>query len=508
MRGSGVILRCSIFALQCSMMALASGCYAPTPPAGAYSCTAGGACPDGQHCTCGQCVAADSEAACVLGAVAMPPACADWPAGQNKPDKCVHEHEPFAVKVSAFGSDGKTLAGGFHGGLTVTSSWGDAALVAGQPISFAGGEATVQVTLNRETIGASGARISFHAGTAVGTTGRVSVVPPRWSVDAAEALAPGSWADLSVAEPAVVVGAPGDWRMYYTGITKASALKFTVGLGVATSKDGKAWTHGQTPLLAAPIGDWAKKSISDPAPFRGAGGTWNLIFKGNNPDPNIMLLDGPGDLGLATSSDGLGNFQLGGANPVVRHGACNFCQTGIQFPSVTPSVGGAPGEYDLYFVTSRNALGAPLIGHGTSLDWGATWDLDPVPAYAGNEQLLLAPRVVIEGSVYKMLYAYTLAKFTNADPCDGDVVVGIGYATSSDGVYWIPSPSNGAAGAIPPTAVTWAQTKVLVPGSPLLVDSADASKGLVMWFTLYQKVDFGALGKLCIPSGVGRATRN
>ena len=40
------------------------GCYAPSPPSGAYLCAADGTCPSGQHCVCGLCVNHDGDAAC------------------------------------------------------------------------------------------------------------------------------------------------------------------------------------------------------------------------------------------------------------------------------------------------------------------------------------------------------------------------------------------------------------------------------------------------------------
>ena len=96
------MLRCSIFVLHCSILASvvgsAAGCYAPSPPPGAYSCRAGGACPDGQHCICGQCVEQDDQAACSFRVTAAPAAearaCA---AGRAVPIADEHARFPLTI---------------------------------------------------------------------------------------------------------------------------------------------------------------------------------------------------------------------------------------------------------------------------------------------------------------------------------------------------------------------------------------------------------------------------
>src|SRR6478609_4645129 len=88
---------------------LVSGCYSPSPPAGAYRCsTADSSCPSGQHCTCGSCVKSDNQAACSFAISATLPQ-----------SGTVGEHEQFSISVQARDQNG-AAATGFNGTVTLS----------------------------------------------------------------------------------------------------------------------------------------------------------------------------------------------------------------------------------------------------------------------------------------------------------------------------------------------------------------------------------------------------
>jgi hypothetical protein len=82
--------------------------------------------------------------------------------------------------------------------------------------------------------------------------------------------------------------------------------------------------------------------------------------------------------------------------------------------------------------------------------------------------------------------------------------VQIGYATSSDGFYWIRSPSNPAV-AVGGTG--WdADSRALLSGSVVPRDGKSTTSGFALYYTTFRTVSF--LGfPVCVPSGIGRATR-
>jgi len=121
-----------------------------------------------------------------------------------------------------------------------------------------------------------------------------------------------------------------------------------------------------------------------------------------------------------------------------------------------------------------------------------------------GEAVLLAPRVIVDGTVFKMFYSYARAQDIKdlQNLCDTNNRVQIGYATSSDGFYWIRSPSNPAV-AVGGGGWDGAST-ALITGSVVPRDGKSTSSGFALYYTTLQAV---SVLNICLPVGIGRATR-
>jgi hypothetical protein len=83
--------------------------------------------------------------------------------------------------------------------------------------------------------------------------------------------------------------------------------------------------------------------------------------------------------------------------------------------------------------------------------------------------------------------------------------MGIGYATSTDGRYWVRSPSNSPLPPIAGPAGAWEQTVTAFLAGGLIVDPA-APDGIILYYSTIRVVD--VLGtQHCVPNGIGRASR-
>jgi hypothetical protein len=83
--------------------------------------------------------------------------------------------------------------------------------------------------------------------------------------------------------------------------------------------------------------------------------------------------------------------------------------------------------------------------------------------------------------------------------CDAARTIHIGYATSSDGTFWIRSPSNPV---IPNVAPGYgSDVPANLPGAVLPIDG-DPKNGFVLYYSSFRKV-----GTRCLSNGIGRATR-
>jgi hypothetical protein len=206
------------------------------------------------------------------------------------------------------------------------------------------------------------------------------------------------------------------------------------------------------------------------------------------------------------TADGMSAFPATG--PIVSRSDCGYCDATVEFPSVIPDPSG--NGYIVYFsAIHRTASGTVAnIGRASSLD-GIHFTAEPAPLLSSDltsEAVLFAPRVLVDGTVYKMWYSYARAQDIKdlQDLCNSMNQIQIGYATSSDGFYWIRSPSNPAV-AVGGTG--WdADSRALLSGSVIPRDGKSTTTGFSLYYTTFRPVSILGI-QVCLPSGIGRATR-
>lgn len=470
------------------LLLVCAGCYSPSPPAGAYRCSmADDACPSGQHCTCGLCVKSDDQAACSFTLTATLPA-----------SGTVGEHEQFPIAIQAIDQNGAN-ADGFNGTVTLSSSWGD---VVPSTVALVDGQAQAQIALNRETLPPQTATVTATFGGNKGSVGKIAVKAQPFVRDQTAVVPTPSgqatfgFADFIVAEPNVVITSTGEYRMYFGGYATSQQFK-GYSFGVASSTDGVHFTPNPVPVFRTPMTP-ANAQINSPSAFQGPDSNWYLAYsQGTSGVVNGQdtWLGGP-------SSDGVMAFSPIG--PIVSRTDCAYCDQTVEFPSVIRDPGGA--GYIMFF-SAGHSLGTgnvAEIGRASSTD-GMHFTAEPAPILSSDltgEAVLLSPRVIVDGTVFKMFYSYARAQdiMDLSNLCNSNNRVQIGYATSSDGFYWIRSPSN------PAVAVGgggWdAGSNALLTGSVVPLDGKSTSSGFALYYTTFQSTIIG-----CLPNGVGRATR-
>jgi hypothetical protein len=490
-------------------LVLVVGCYAPNTPSGAYLCSVvDGACPSGQHCHCGLCVNRDQDAACGFNVA---------PSANN-----VAEHESFSVDITAL-QDDKTTAAGFNDTVTLSfvlpdgSAWCD---VKPSTVQLKNGKATgVPVTLNRETSPPQKPKLRVvFAGNKGDSPGMQVTAPPFVKdpmpvVPPVSAQRPFAWADTFVAEPGILRDGSG-YRMYFFGL---SASGGKLGIGMATSADAIHFTPTAEPVWTPSPNTWYPASVQSPGPFFTSKGI-SLAFTGLD---QVLMVATPGQVGVAESTDGM-SFAVGnGGQPVIHretpmHMAdCDYCKDGIDFPNVID----APADLDsetlggkLMFFSGNSASKTAVIGRASSNDEGKTWTPEPAPVLQGElggEALLLAPHVLIDGTVFKMWYSFVTlrdALNTGGDLCK--MPVHIGYATSKDGFYWVRSPSNLDKPAVTAGGGGWdATTTGFIAGAAVPTDGSDPANGVALYYSTSRHVVETDPTTQCVANGIGRATR-
>jgi hypothetical protein len=471
--------------------ATAAGCYSPTPAAGSYRCsTADQSCPSGQHCTCGLCVKTDDQAACAFGV-------------DSSAATMVNEHEQFTVTITAYRDPALSApAAKFNGTVNLSSSWGD---VNPPSVELVNGIAQAMVSLNRETLPPQTARITATFAGNKGASGKIAVKAPPFVRDATAVVPPPTgtatfgFADTIVAEPAVLIASDGSYRMYFGGYANGAQFK-GYNFGVATSTDGVHFTPNPVPVLRAPAMP-DKAQLNSPSAYL-VGNAWYVAYSQGTSgviDQQDAYLAGP-------SADGMAAFPPIGT--VVRRSDCAYCDATVDFPSVIQDPAG--GGYIMFFSAGHKvgSSGVAEIGRASSTD-GLSWAAEPAPLLSSDitgELVLLAPRVYVDGTVFKMWYSYARGQdiMDLQNLCNDMNRVQIGYATSSDGFYWIRSPSNPAV-AVGGTG--WdADSRALLSGSVVPRDGKSTTSGFALYYTTFRTVSF--LGfPVCVPSGIGRATR-
>jgi hypothetical protein len=103
-----------------------------------------------------------------------------------------------------------------------------------------------------------------------------------------------------------------------------------------------------------------------------------------------------------------------------------------------------------------------------------------------------------------MFYSFARLSDLKGDLCASNV--NIGYATSSDGFYWIRSPSNPVMSAMPLGNGWDAAISAFLVGSIVPTDGSDAQNGLSLYYSTFRHQIILGLDQ-CLPNGIGRATR-
>jgi len=499
LRSHNIVLRARNLLAAC---VLAAACYSPSPPAGAYQCsTVDKSCPSGQHCTCGLCVKSDDQAACSFTLTATLPA-----------SGTVGEHEQFPMTLQALDQNGAN-ANGFNGTVALSSSWGD---VVPSSVALVNGQAQAMVALNRETLPPQTATVTAAFGGNKGSVGKIGVRAQTFIRDT-NAIVPTptgtatfGFADTVVAEPNVIITSVGQYRMYFGGYAQSQQYK-GYNFGVATSTDGVTFTPSPDPVFKTPAMP-ANAQINSPSVF-GVGPNWYLAFS----QGMMGVVNGQDGWLAGPSPDGVSMFPAIG--PIVSRTSCGYCDTTVDFPSVIPDPAGN-GGYIMFF-SAGHAMGSASIaeiGRASAGPDGQTFTPEPAPLLSSdlaNEAVLLAPRVIVDGTVFKMWYSYARTQDISdlQNLCNANNKIHIGYATSSDGFYWVRSPSNpavevGPCGTAAKPRTCWDDdSPAILSGSVVPLDGKSTTSGFALYYTTFRTVSLGILGNYCVPSGIGRATR-
>jgi hypothetical protein len=423
----------------------------------------------------------------------------------------VKEHEAFPISIQALDAS-KQPSVTFGGTVKLTSSWGD---VSPSEVTLSAGKATAMVSLNRETLKPATAVVTAtFADKYKGVSPKVNVTAPAFAVDAMEtASAPFGWATIAIAQPNVVKKGATTY-MYYYGRSIANGA-----VGVASSTDGKSFTANAAPVFAMDVTSPAVYFRSDKVFM-----AFDNVLEGTT---------GPSGISLATAAGPTLAFAKTGTGYAIAPTHCAYCARGVSFPQVFEDVTQPTDEQGnrplIMFFAATDMTGFVSFGRAASTD-GINWTPEPAPILSADltdEAVLLSPRVLLDGTVFKMWYTFARLKnvpsracmqpgntcplgFTclngqcvsTADPleifCDPATRIEIGYATSSDGFFWTRSPVN----PVLTVQQVGLGTSSLLTGSVIAQDGVNASSGIVLHFSTWRRV----LNR-CMPSGFSRAIR-
>lgn len=115
---------------------------------------------------------------------------------------------------------------------------------------------------------------------------------------------------------------------YYIANYTTSDGRHRMGIGRARSDSGMSWTDEGRLLSAGAAGTWDDRAASFPGIWKD-GATWYLVYEGAADDIGFS----PGDIGLATSSDGK-KFTKHPNNPILRHEKAGWERVNIGTPSL------------------------------------------------------------------------------------------------------------------------------------------------------------------------------
>lgn len=233
---------------------------------------------------------------------------------------------------------------------------------------------------------------------------------------------PGSWDENRVIFPSVIKEAS-IFKMWYRGVDGSGMRR----IGLATSPDGVTWTkHPANPILApGSPGAWDESQIESTRVIKD-GDLYKMWYTGIDEI-------GTKRIGLATSTDSI-SWTKHFSNPVLEVGGYGAWDE--------EAVSGAhilkDGTTYKMWYTGEDRNGISRLGYATSVD-GVTWTkhagnpvLTPGVSGSWDDYGVLYPCVLRDGTIYRMWYFGKSNEWVDR----------IGYATSSDGVYWVKYPGN------------------------------------------------------------------
>jgi hypothetical protein len=438
----------------------------------------------------------------------------------------VKEHEQFPISVQALAMSGAP-ATGFTGSVTISSTWGDVCVggdgCASLPnkVTLAGGTGSAMIQLNRETIPPSSAILRAALAGNIGTSGelQITVSPPTFTADTNPIVAPLTGAasygfsSTWIGGPSIVKSANG-WQMFYLGNVKGSVGH--VGIGAASSTDGVSFDQPSMPIFEADQ-SMAGNEIGVPSAFDD--GTTTHVYFGHHANTAMLTIGGlmvAKNVGYQqlveiTAPSAGGPFGTTLSTLVDTTGAmpdcafCNAVDTPLVIKDPNPELdGGGPSATLMFFSALQGLTGASAKPNAAivraSGDEGS-YDVDPAPILASTniESVIYSPRVFVDGTIYKMYYAFSAigADGSPIDPCL--VPYHIGYATSDDGHFWVRAPENNKSSL--DFATPWAPTSMAtLIGAAMPADGVDPSKGVALYFSPFTRV-----AGVCLPNGIGRA---
>jgi len=164
----------------------------------------------------------------------------------------------------------------------------------------------------------------------------------------------------------------------------------TPRIGLARSRDGRAWSKHPEPVLGlGPYGSWDERGIGDPYVIR-LNGTFYMYYLGQDRARRQRL-------GVATSPDGV-NWEKLRSNPVLELGEVGeFDDNGLGEPAVWQS----HGAYWMLY-TGRDRKEFRRIGLAKSRD-GVHWSrVSKKPVITGTEpwdaKVVCDPEVMVDGN--------------------------------------------------------------------------------------------------------------
>jgi predicted GH43/DUF377 family glycosyl hydrolase len=244
----------------------------------------------------------------------------------------------------------------------------------------------------------------------------------EWVEDQANPVVPTPDLDAWDAEGYVntMLSVDGTYHLFYQGHEDGSPLLRSYNIGHATSVDGTNWVKDPANPVLIPGGDgaWDDANVASAAVVHD-GTEFRMWYVGDN--------DETGGVGYATSPDGTTWTKYAG-NPVMSFGpAGSFDDFGV-WPGTVIIDG---GTYRMWYTGVQEADDYTwTIGYAESED-GLSWTRHPAPVVEPEEGwngwLVYAPKVVYDGSTFRMWYAGHSRNWTS-----------IGHAVSNDGIDWIP----------------------------------------------------------------------